>query len=183
MSKQRLHPYLLMLLLMFFPAMPVLSAPYYGITLTKILVPDDPKHLSGYQALLDYDPQYFIWRKFDVYFDGGFSHFTVPHGPNSTINIYSAAPVVRYTFKKLGPAAPYIELGIGLAYLNHTRIANRNLGIHFAFQDRMGLGAIFGTHRQVSLGVNAEHYSNAHVARHNSGVTIPLVLAVSYRFR
>lgn len=172
------------LILGFSILLPVLTygAPYYGASVSSILIAKDPPSLHGYQLMLNYDPQRLKWRKFNVYFDGGFSHFWTNSVNYSTINIYSIAPVVRYSFKKHGPILPYLELSIGLSYLNHTRIEDRNLGIHFAFQDRLGVGALLGTSERFSMGVNAVHYSNAHLANHNSGITAPLVLNLGYRF-
>ena len=159
------------------------AAPYYGANLSYALITTEPPSLHGYQLMLNYDPQRFKWRQFNVYFDGGFSHFCVTNTPHfTTLNIYSIAPVVRYTFKKHGPVHPYLELSIGLSYLNHTRLDNRNLGIHFAFQDRAGIGALLGTSERFSVGIHAVHYSNAHLAHNNSGVTIPLLLDLGYRF-
>lgn len=160
-----------------------LAAPHYGATFSYAAITKEPPALNGYQLMLSYDPQRFKWRQFNIYFDGGISHFWVTNTPYyRTLNIYSAAPVIRYMFKKRGPLSPYLELSIGLAYLNHTHLDSRNLGIHFAFQDRMGVGALFGASNQLSLGIHAVHYSNAHLSGHNSGVTIPLVLDVGYRF-
>ena len=100
-----------------------------------------------------------------------------------TVNIYSFAPVIRYTFRRHGPILPYLELSLGIAYLNHTRLDDRNLGIHFSFQDRMGLGILIGATEQLSAGIHAVHYSNAHLSEHNSGITVPLVLDIGYRFK
>jgi hypothetical protein len=159
------------------------AVPYYGASFSYAAHSSEPQNLHGYQFMLNYDPQRFKWRKFNIYFDGGFSHFSVNKSYNSTVNIYSIAPVIRYTFKRRGDVLPYLELSIGLAYLNHTRIENRNLGIHFSFQDRMGIGALLGTSEKFSVGVHAVHYSNAHLSSKNSGITIPLVLDVGYRFQ
>lgn len=160
------------------------ATPYYGATLSYAAYSTEPSHLRGFQFMVNYDPQRFKWRAFNLYFDGGFSRFwDNTANAYSSLNIYSAAPVIRYTFKKRGPVLPFLELSIGLAYLNETRISNRNLGIHFSFQDRMGIGALLGTSEQVSIGVHAVHYSNAHLASHNSGISIPLVLDVGYRFQ
>lgn len=159
------------------------AAPYYGFNASIPLIKKEPSDLHGYQLMFNYDPDRFHWRKFNVYFDAGISHFWVNNTPYyTTLNIYSIAPVIRYTFKKRGPISPYLELSIGLAYLNHTRFENRNLGMHMAFQDRMGVGAFVGNTRQFSMGVHAVHYSNAHLAGHNSGVTVPLMLDLGYRF-
>lgn len=160
------------------------ASPYYGATLSYAAITKEPPSLNGYQLMLSYDPQRFTWRQFDLYFDGGFSHFWVTSTPYyRTLNIYSIAPVVRYTFKRRGPVLPYLELSIGFAYLNHTRLDNRNLGIHFSFQDRMGIGALLGASEQLSVGLHAVHYSNAHLANHNSGITVPVVVDVGYRFK
>lgn len=156
--------------------------PYYGVNASYAAISSEPSNLHGYQLMFNYDPQRFKWRQFNIYFDGGFSHFST-NPPNSTINIYSAAPVIRYTFKKHGPVHPYLELSVGLSYMNQTRIYTRNLGMHFAFQDRMGIGTFLGKSEQVTVGVHALHYSNAHLAHNNSGLTVPLVLDVGYRFQ
>jgi len=158
------------------------GVPSFGINASYAAISSEPSDLHGYQLMLNYDPQRFKWRQFNIYFDGGFSHFYT-NPPNSTINIYSAAPVIRYTFKKHGLVHPYLELSIGLAYMNQTHIYTRNLGMHFAFQDRMGVGTLLGQKEQWSMGVHAVHYSNAHLAHNNSGLTVPLVLDVGYRFQ
>lgn len=153
-----------------------------GASFSYALSSREPENLHGYQLMLEYDPDLLKWQCFDIYFDGGFSHFWVNHWPHyQSINIYSIAPVARYRFKKYQWFTPYLELSIGLAYLNRTRIEKRNLGIHFAFQDRIGAGVLL-LHDQLSLGIEALHYSNAHLSEHNSGITIPLVLDISYHF-
>jgi hypothetical protein len=159
------------------------ATPHAGMTISLPIITKEPESLHGFQVMFNYDPDRFKWRKFNVYFDGGYSHFWVNSTPYySTISIYSVAPVVRYNFKQRGPVTPYIELSIGLSYLNHTRIENRNLGIHFAFQDRMGIGAIWGSRDQFLAGIHFVHYSNAHLADHNAGITIPMALDIGYRF-
>ena len=158
-------------------------AQHVGANFSYALVDKEPNHLHGYQLMFNYDPDKFKWRKFNVYFDAGISHFGVSdYHQHRNINIYSIAPVVRYTFKPRGPFLPYLEFSIGLSYLSQTRLANRNLGMHFAFQDRMGIGTLLGASKQLSIGMHAVHYSNAHLANHNGGITIPLVLDIGYQF-
>lgn len=167
-------------------ALPTLcfSAPYYGANFSYPLITREPPSLHGFQFMLNYDPQRFQWKQFNIYFDGGFSHFWVTDTPYyTTLNIYSVAPVVRYSFEKHGPVLPYLELSIGLAYLNHTHLEDRKLGIHFSFQDRAGIGVLLGAKEQFSVGLHAVHYSNAHLSSHNSGVTVPVMLDVGYRFQ
>ena len=162
-----------------------LAKSYVGGNFSYPLVTKEPPYLNGYQFMANYDPQQFQWRRFNLYFDGGFSHFWITNTSYyTTLNIYSVAPVVRYTFRKRTqlPIHPYLEFSIGVAYLNHTRLDDRNLGIHFAFQDRLGFGTFLGKAERITLGVHAVHYSNAHLSSHNSGISIPLMLDVGYRF-
>lgn len=168
--------------LLFSPALSI-AAPYYGFNISLPLIKSEPPDLHGAQFMLNYDPQRFQWRKFDIYFDGGISQFWVNNTPYyTTMTIYSIAPIIRYTFDRLYCVSPYIEISIGLAYLNHTQFEHRNLGMHMAFQDRMGVGMFMGTTQQFSIGLHAVHYSNAHLASHNSGISIPLMLDLGYRF-
>lgn len=160
-----------------------ICAPYYGTTMSYGLIGKEPETVRGFQLMFNYDPQYFKWRQFNVYFDGGASYFWITTTSYySSLNVFSAAPVIRYTFKRHWLIHPFLEISIGLAYLNHTRLDNRNLGIHFAFQDRMGVGTFVGRTDKISVGLHSVHYSNAHLSKHNSGITLPLVLDVSYRF-
>jgi hypothetical protein len=159
------------------------AAPYYGVNFSLPVVTSEPPSLHGYQLMLNYDPNSIKWRQFNIYFDGGFSRLWLNNTPHhQTLNIYSVSPVVRYTFKRHGLILPYLELSIGFSYLNQTRFDDRNFGIHFAFQDRMGLGAHLGQSEQFSVGLHAVHYSNAGLAKHNSGITMPIVLDIGYRF-
>lgn len=170
------------LLLLLLPSL-CAAAPYYGATFSYAAIAKDPPSLRGYQFMLNYDPDRFKYKQFNIYFDGGFSHFWITNRPYYTnLNIYSIAPVVRYSFKNYGLVHPYFELSLGLSYLNHTRFENRKLGIHFAFQDRAGIGTFLGASEHFSIGIHTMHYSNAHMSEHNSGVTVPLVLDVGYRF-
>jgi hypothetical protein len=160
-----------------------LAKPYYGATVSIPLLTKEPQSLRGGQFMLVYDPQRFKWNQFDLYFDGGYSYFSASGTPiYSGLAIYSIAPILRYSFKEHRSTQPFLELSIGLSYLNHTRLENRNLGIHFAFQDRAGFGILLGKQHKVVVGMHIEHYSNAHLSNHNSGITIPLMLDIGYRF-
>jgi len=156
----------------------------YGASFNFPLETSTPPYLRGYQLMLNYDPKTIVWHGFDLYFDAGFSRFWVSNQTNhKSLNIYSIAPVVRYSFKKYGQITPYLELSIGASYLSKTRLDGRNLGIHFAFQDRGGFGALWAiNNQQLSFSLHAIHYSNARMSEHNSGITVPLALDIGYQF-
>ncbi len=174
---------LLSVLVILFATTAVYAAPNYGATFSYAAIGKTPPTIHGYQFMLSYDPDRFKWKGFNLYFDGGFSHFWITNVPYyTTLNIYSIAPVARYSFEKRGLVLPFMEVSIGLSYLNHTHLDSRNLGIHFAFQDRIGIGALLGHSEQLSLSAHIVHYSNAHLSNHNSGITVPLMLDIGYRF-
>lgn len=155
-----------------------------GITLSVPVITKDPENLHGINFGVWYNPETLVWRQFNVYFDLIGAHYWVngPGTPYHDINILAVSPVVRYLFKTHYGFRPFFELSIGLSYLSNTRFANSNQGMHFAFQDRGGLGVLMGAKEQFSLGVHAVHYSNASLSSHNSGITIPMMVDVGYKF-
>lgn len=158
------------------------AQPSVGATLSIATVAKEPPNLHGAQLMLNYDPDCFHWRKFNVYFDGGYTHYWDNSLHNHVINIYSLAPVIRYVFKRRGYVLPFLELSIGIGYMDQTRFEHRNLGIHYTFQDRMGIGVLVGNKDQYLLGLHAVHYSNAHISSHNSGISVPIEIDLGYRF-
>lgn len=176
------NKFLIAAIFVFLPALAA-ATPYYGATASVALENKEPPHLRGYTFTLFYDPQRFQWRKFNVYFDLAFAHFwDTQTAYYSSVSIIALSPVIRYTFRRRGPILTYLELSIGASYINHTRFEERNLGIHYQFQDRMGIGVLVGPQDKISIGLHAVHYSNAHIADHNGGITVPLMLDVGYRF-
>lgn len=89
------------------------------------------------------------------------------------------SPVFVYYFgNEDSRIRPYIEGGIGVAYIDEYRIADRNLSTHFLFEDRIGTGVKIGF-----FDINARylHYSNAGIKQPNHGIDI-LMLTTSFRF-
>jgi len=157
----------------------------YGVALSSPINihASDPDDIGGGQIMLTYDPARFQWRHFNIHFDGGYTYFHSPHvHHHSNISILSVAPVIRHRYKQRGPIQPYLDLSIGLSYLSKTRFEWHDLGMHFAFQDRIGAGILFGERHQFTLGMSAIHYSNAHLSRHNPGISVPLMINASYSF-
>jgi lipid A 3-O-deacylase len=91
------------------------------------------------------------------------------HGGDD-INGLAFSPVFAYYFGKDADLfRPYIAGGIGVALLDDYRIHNRNLGTHFQFEDRIGLGARIGI---FDMNVSYFHYSNAGLKSSNDGIDI-----------
>lgn len=155
----------------------------FGVTLPAVIIGKDPSGLHGYHAVAWYQPESLIWPKFDVYFAAGYGHWWA-HGAKQyrSLNIYAVAPVLRYYFTKTRLIDPYFEASIGLSYLTRTHFDDRNLGMHFAFQDELGVGALVGKEKRLNIGLSALHYSNGSMASMNAGITMPLMLNVGYKF-
>lgn len=155
----------------------------YDITFTYPLAPEVPNDLHGYRFAVGYQPKALIWEKVRIYFDLSFGHWWVPGANvNQSISIYALAPMIRYYVIKESFISPFIEFSVGPAYTTRTRIDSRNLGMHFTFQDQLGVGFAFGKEQKLAVSLSALHYSNASTCAHNSGITVPLLLNINYLF-
>lgn len=166
-------------------AAPLCASPYprFGASLSVPIVTKDPQYLRGYRAAVWYQPEALIWEHTHIFFDAAFGHWWVTNPtPNKSLNIYSVAPTLRYYITKTRYFAPFFDLSVGLSYLTQTKINTQNLGIHFAFQDQIGMGASFGAKEQLTIRLSALHYSNGSISKHNAGITIPIVLGAEYGF-
>jgi lipid A 3-O-deacylase len=161
-----------------------LFASQTGIMLSYPLETKDPSDLHGYKGSIWYQPTTFEWGNAHLLFDASFGHWWVDNYPtNREINIGALAPVFRYyMLSDQHYLNPFIDISIGVAYLSETRFADRNLGMHFSFQDQLGFGASFGPQHRLFASVYAVHYSNCSMSSMNAGITIPIVLNVGYRF-
>jgi lipid A 3-O-deacylase len=83
------------------------------------------------------------------------------------------SPVFGYSFNGLGSSImPYLEAGIGIAFLSEKTIKGRNLSSHFQFEDRGGIGVKIGKQKQHDLSFRYMHYSNAGLWQPNDGIDI-----------
>lgn len=163
------------------------NASAVGINLTYPIIASEPENLHGYRISLNYQPERFTWSYIKIYFDGSFGHWwdntsSMDAPTNSSLNIYSIAPVMRLFYQNNTIITPFLDLSIGFSYLSETRIYKRNLGMHFSFQDQAAIGAIFGKEHQFLISFGALHYSNGSLCSRNSGMTVPLFINAGYRF-
>lgn len=90
------------------------------------------------------------------------------------------SPVIAYYFNldNSWHAVPYIEAGIGAAYIDGYRIGGRDLSSHFQFEDRVGIGVLIN---RMDIKFGFMHYSNAGLASPNDGIDI-WIGTVAWRF-
>lgn len=156
----------------------------FGVTAPIIMKAKDPEGVYGYRGIVTFQPTSWVGEKATVYLAASFGHWWV-HGASvhRSLNIYAFAPVLRYYLKKSPTFSPYVEASIGPSWMTRTYLGDHhNLGMHYAFQDEVGIGAAFGKDQQWFVTLSALHYSNGSLASNNSGITIPAILNLGYRF-
>jgi hypothetical protein len=161
----------------------LVQASPYGVNVSYLLVDKDPQYLHGYRLSFLYAPSSWVWQRLHIFLDTSAGHWWVNQNvPYRDLNIYSFAPVLRFYVANSNFISPFVDVSIGVAYLSKTRLSSQNLGMHFSFQDQVGLGASFGQAKHLSVSVNALHYSNGSLCAMNAGITVPVMLNVSYQF-
>jgi hypothetical protein len=70
-----------------------------------------------------------------------------------------------------GAAVPYVEAGLGVHLLSHTRIGVRALGTAFQFGEHAAVGVRLGAEHEYAIAIRAEHVSNGRIKFPNDGVS------------
>lgn len=83
---------------------------------------------------------------------------------------FDVTPMLTYVLHTDGEVTPFLEVGVGGAYIEHEEFDDRELGSHFQFRDVVGLGMAFGPQERYSLRARLVHYSNADLADENDGI-------------
>ncbi len=95
------------------------------------------------------------------------------------VGVVAFSPVFAYYFgSKDNSIQPYVEAGIGVAYISKTKIKGRDMASNFQFEDRVGLGIKTGAY---DFNVRYMHYSNAGLKKPNDGIDI-IMFTLAYRF-
>lgn len=134
-------------------------------------------------AAVVFIPAHWKWREVSLYLQSGYdywhSNYTSAH--RSLYDIY-IAPVIHVSFFKRAIFSPYLEVSAGPAYMSETRLANRNLGIHYTFRDMLGVGFSFGSEKNCNFSIQFLHNSNASISKHNAGVNVWPTFSLGYIF-
>jgi lipid A 3-O-deacylase len=83
---------------------------------------------------------------------------------------FQALPMIAYNFRSRSRLQPFLEGGLGGAYLTEDDIDGVELGSNLHFANIFGAGVRFGPERRHSLGVRYLHYSNAGLNEDNHGI-------------
>lgn len=138
------------------------------------------EHVDIYRVSLQNDLNKYLFDKnykyLPSYYETSIGYW---NGKDSSgLSSLSFTPMFRYNPIKFYDVVPYIEAGIGATYISKTKIRSENFGIHFQFENVVGLGFRY---KDFDVSYRYMHYSNAGLSRYNSGMDFNLV-TISYRF-
>jgi len=124
----------------------------------------------AYRRTLASDPRW--WVPTLVEFGGGIWRVPDLAGTTQRFDLH-ATPVWRADY-----ARTYVEAGIGLYLLSHT-INNdtTHMSTSFEFGSHVGDGLRIGERRDIRVGIELQHLSNAGIKEPNSGVNFLVVNA------
>jgi hypothetical protein len=158
-------------------------AEHFGVTAPIVIISKDPDNVHAVRGVVWYQPDKLTWQNFNIRFAATAGHWWSNGATeNRTINIYAIAPVLHLYIAQTPRFSPYFEASVGPAYMSGTYFAERNLGIHYTFQDELTVGALFGKDKGFYVAISALHYSNGSMASRNSGITVPMLLNLGYQF-
>ncbi|WP_241970451.1 acyloxyacyl hydrolase [Pseudidiomarina sediminum] len=104
-----------------------------------------------------------------IYLEGALNQWRDSDNHDDKLNALTLLPIFQWHLA--GEQRPlYLEAGIGVALLDDSTISNRDLSIHFQFEDRIGLSWQYGTNSKARVSVVYTHYSQADLDRPNDGL-------------
>lgn len=93
-------------------------------------------------------------------------------------NAFGLLPSIRWNWYPQERWHLFVDLGVGASYHQDTQVADHQLGTHYLFEDRLGLGL---RHERWELALRGYHYSNGGLRQPNDGLNL-LNLEVSWLF-
>ncbi len=127
---------------------------------------------------LDNDGNWFLTGHYELslFYMETDSDDTLTSGTADDLYGLSFAPVLRYQRNPYSNGiTPFIEYGIGAAYLSEDKLSNdtvsgSDLGGNFQFENKFSVGMMFGQNQRYELSANFFHYSNAGLEDPNDGI-------------
>ena len=73
-------------------------------------------------------------------------------------------------------AWPYIDAGLGAAWLSKEKIVGRHLGMHFQVETKLGCGIRWGSQRQFDIGYRYTNFSNGFLTHPNDTINLHMLV-------
>lgn len=138
----------------------------------------EPGNLKGLRAHYRYN--FFDYYPFNFYLDASIANWSIDSDFDSNVTIFALAPVIRANVIYPHGYNFFLELSIGPSYKSTRYVGNIKTGSNFNFQDILGVGTVIRDKFSISL--NYVHYSNASLAKPNTGIDVSPMLSLSYHF-
>lgn len=138
----------------------------------------EPNDLWG--ARINHRYNFFNFSPFNFYIDTSYANWKVKSDFNNNIGILAVAPVARANITYPNGYNFFLEISIGPSYKTTKYVGNTKTGSHFNFQDMIGFGTVIRDKFNISL--YYVHYSNASLAKPNTGIDVAPMLSFSYNF-
>ncbi|WP_404402874.1 acyloxyacyl hydrolase [Idiomarina seosinensis] len=102
-------------------------------------------------------------------FEGGLNHWQNSNDTADNITAFSVSPILSWQLTQSSRPL-FFEAGIGVTYLDNTRIGDRNLSTHWHFEDRLGLAWQYNAESKARVSLAYTHHSNADIEKPNDGL-------------
>jgi lipid A 3-O-deacylase len=121
-----------------------------------------------------------LWQgqraRLSVYLEGSVNHWD---GDDTNLTAIALSPVFMLSWPVgTGRFEPYLEGGIGAAFLSRTSIGGREFSTSFQFEDRLGIGL---RGQRIDVHYRFMHYSNGGLKKPNNGIDFH-VIGLAIRF-
>ncbi|RUO45855.1 acyloxyacyl hydrolase [Pseudidiomarina aquimaris] len=104
-----------------------------------------------------------------IAFEGALNQWQDSNDSSDKLTALTLSPVFQWQIA--GEQRPlYVEAGIGVSVLDGTTIGDRNLSIHFQFEDRLALSWQYSSASKARISLAYTHYSQADLDRPNDGL-------------
>ncbi len=105
------------------------------------------------------------------------------HLNQQTYYAFSVFPVLKIWIIRSNYIDSYFTYSLaGPTYITRYYLDHINTGSHFTFQDFMGIGFFLGRKKNINVNLKIGHYSNGNILPINTGIEVPLTIAVGFTF-
>lgn len=101
----------------------------------------------------------------------------------TNLTTLTVSPVLRIQrqFAYDNGIAPFVDLGWGVAWMNHKEFKRQKLGSHFNFVMSIGAGINFGSQMQYDVAYHYLKFTNAGLSKNNDGLYVNTI-SFTYHF-
>lgn len=120
--------------------------------------------------------------KWHLYFESSIHKWEHVAFNNTDINYgLSISPIFQYPIGYWKNKQFYIEVGVGISFLDDTTFAGKNISTHYQFEDRIGVSMRFDKFKNSQIALRYFHYSNGGFKKPNPGLDF-LTLSYTYSY-